>query len=696
MRYRAARLVLLAVLPILASCGRPAERPPIIVISIDTLRADRLPMYGYRGVDTPALDALRRDSVLFRNAWSHSPLTLPSHATMLTGTLPASHGVRDNTGFRLAGDAQTVASLARANGYETGAAVSAFVLRESTGMNGGFDLYDDDLGRPRGEKSIGHIQRDGDATVAVATKWIADRAETPFFFFLHLYEPHSPYEPPEPFASRYASSYDGEVAQTDAIVGRFLAFLKERGIYDRAMIIFVSDHGEGLGDHGEDEHGIFLYREALAVPMLVKLPGRKLAGATSDVAAGLVDVAPTILRVAGLVPPREMEGVPLIDEGRIASLPDRAVYAETYYPRFHFGWSELHSIVAGSEHFIDAPSPELYDMAADPGERANLVSERRRRVAVYRRMIAEVATEPAAPAAISSEEMEKLAALGYIGSASDRGEGQRPDPKEKIGTFRALQDAFRLSREGKDREALAAFDRLLKEEPDMVDLWYVRSKTLVRLGRAKEGIASAKEALRRNPGATHIAADLANTLLLEGELEDARRHAELAVRTDPAKAHAILARVALARNDLAGAEAEAKQAVAAGGDAQAALLTLATVQQKKGDFPAVLATTERLEQPWPRGVASMRGDALARLGREREAEADFVSGWVHGKLPFSLDQSGFGWMSRRWKYSAADPDHGDFRDRVQVVGMGYRAATGKDLFAPPEPRTPGEAPEFVP
>ncbi|HEU5162832.1 MAG TPA: sulfatase-like hydrolase/transferase [Thermoanaerobaculia bacterium] len=622
MRYRAARVVLIAVLPIVASCTREAERPPIIVISVDTLRADRLPMYGYRGVDTPALDALRRDAVLFRNAWSHSPLTLPSHATMLTGQLPATHGVRDNLGFRLAVDVPTVAALVRANGYQTGAAVSAFVLRASTGMNAGFDLYDDDHRTPRGERSIGRIQRSGDATAAVATKWIADRAQTPFFFFLHLYEPHSPYEPPEPFASRYASSYDGEVAQTDAIVGRFLAFLKQKGIYDRALIVLVSDHGEGLGDHGEDEHGIFLYREALAVPMLIKLPGQKLAGTTAEVPAGLVDVAPTILAVAGLEPTKGMEGVPLIDDDQIP-LSYRPVYAETYYPRFHFGWSELHSIVAGDDHFIDAPRPELYDMAADPGEKTNLVSDRRRRIAAYRRMIAERATEPAAPAAISSEEMEKLAALGYTGSAADRGEGQRPDPKEKIDTFRALQDAFRLSRAGKDAEALAAFDRLLKDEADMVDLWYVRSKTLVRLGRAKEGIASAKEALRRNPAATHIAADLANTLLLEGELEDAQRHAELAVRTDPARAHAILGRVALARNDLVTAEAEAKQAVAAGGDAQAALFTLASVQQKKGDFSAVLATTERIEQPWPRGIASMRGDALARLGRERDAEASF-------------------------------------------------------------------------
>lgn len=625
MRPSLASALLVAFLPLLHGCARPEpERPPIILISVDTLRADRLPMYGYRGVETPALDALRADSILFENAWAHSPLTLPSHATMLTGLLPAEHGVRDNTGFRLSSGASTLGSLLRSAGYETGAAVSAFVLRKATGMNAGFDAYDDDLARPRGERSLGHVQRAGEETVAAAQRWIAARASRPFFYFLHLYEPHSPYEPPEPFASRYPSPYDGEVAHTDAIVGRFLTFLREKGIYDRALIVFVSDHGEGLGDHGEDEHGIFLYREAIAVPMLIKLPGQALAGSTSSGAAGLYDVAPTILDRAGVAAPEGIDGVSLFDGGRVAAIPPRPIYSETFYPRFHFGWSELHSLVEGTEHFIDAPRPELYDLAADPRERVNLVTERRRRFAALREAIAPFRKEAAAPAPVSAEEMEQLAALGYIGSTANAGTGPRPDPKDRIETFRELQDAFRLARQGEDAEALAAFDRLLEKEPEMVDLWAVRSRTLFRLGRPRDAIASAKEALRRNPAATHIAADLANTLLLEGELDDARRHAELALRSDPSRAHGILARVALAAGDLAQAEKEARAAVEAGGEVNAALFILATVQQRRGDFAGVLATTGRLlSPPLLRGVSTMRGDALARLGREEEAEAAF-------------------------------------------------------------------------
>lgn len=581
-------------------------------------------MYGYRGVQTPALDAFRRDSILFRNAWSHSPLTLPSHASMLTGLLPPAHGVRDNTGFRLQPGVPTLQGILKENGYATGAAISAFVLRTATGMDAGFDFYDDEVDRSRGEQALGRIQRPGEETIATAQSWIAKRKSNPFFFFLHLYEPHSPYDPPEPYASRYTSPYEGEIAYTDALVGKFVAFLKEQDIYDRAMIVVVSDHGEGLGDHGEEEHGIFLYREAIAVPMIVKLPGQKLRGQTVESAAGLVDLARTILEQTGIEARANLSGVALVDDGRIVEPAEREMYSETFYPRFHFGWSELHSLVAGTDHFIEAPRAELYDYVADPREQTNLVAEKRRRYAALRDAIGKYKREPDAPSAISAEEMEKLAALGYIGSGAGSSSGPRADPKDKIGVFQELQDAFRLYRADKNAEALAAFDRLLKKEPDMVDLWDVRSKTLFRLGRANEGIESAKEALRRNPAATHIAADLANMMLVEGRLEEARQHAELASRNDPGRSHSILARVALAGGDLERAEKEANAAIAAGGDSNAALFTLATIQQKRGQYGAVLATVERFKnESLPRGLLSMKGDALARLGREAEAEAAF-------------------------------------------------------------------------
>jgi tetratricopeptide (TPR) repeat protein len=566
-------------------------------------------MYGYRGVRTPALDQLRKDGVLFAHAWSHTPLTLPSHATMLTGLLPPQHGVRDNTGFRLQESTPTLASILASHGYATGAAVSAFVLRGATGVGRGFGDYDDRV-EQTGEKSLGAVQRNGQATAAVAKQWISAHAGQPFFYFLHLYEPHAPYAPPAP----YPQTYDGEVAATDAIVGDFLDFLRRQGLYDRALILFVSDHGEGLGDHGEEEHGIFLYRESLAVPMVVKLPKNARAGSTSDTMAGLADVTPTILDALHIKAPRLDGHALLSDSGKWP------IYSETYYPRFHFGWSDLHSLIAGDGHYIAAPREELYDLAHDPAERTNRIADDRRGAASLREAIRRYEREPSTPQPVSKQEAEKLAALGYIGSSAAHS-GPLADPKDKIGTFRELQSAFRLYREHHDTAALAAFDALLKREPDLVDLWDVRSKVLFRLGRPTEGIESGKEALRRNPAAAHLAADLANEMLLAGDADGAETHAKLALEGEPAKAHEILARIALVRGDLTKAETEARAA----GDSNAALFTLARVQQKRGDFESVATMTGRIVGHMDRplvGVHAMRGDALARLGRNAEAESE--------------------------------------------------------------------------
>jgi len=596
------RALLLSLLPVLLTC-RAREAPlaaPVILISIDTLRSDRLPVYGYRGIETPAFDAFRRDAILFERAYSHSPLTLPSHATILTGQLPAQHGARDNVGFSVNASA-SVAAVLRQRGYATAAAISAYVLRAETGIANGFDVFDDEIDRGTGDTSLGAVQRAGADTIRAAQAWIAaQQPGKPLFYFLHLYEPHAPYEAPEPYRARYPNAYDAEVAHTDALLGAFLAFLKERDLYDRSLIIVLSDHGEGLGDHGEDEHGIFLYREAIQVPLLVKLPSNARKGESVKAPVGLVAVAPMILSATADVTPH-------------------AIYSETFYPRFHFGWSELHSLIDGDQHFIDAPRAELYDLAADPGEKRNLLAERRRESARLREMMAPLKSEAAAPAAIDPEEAEKLAALGYIGSAAPAA-GPLPDPKDRTGTFRDLRAAFALYREGKDAEALEGFERILEENPDMIDVWDVRSKILFRLGRTSEAIASGKEALRRSPSSKHLAADLANALLLAGDLDDAERHADLA------GSHEILARISLLRGDLERAEAEIRQA----GEGNAALYTLARIEQKKGRSAEALRIADdliaRLRRTGGRplrGLHSLRGDALARSGDVAGAELAF-------------------------------------------------------------------------
>ncbi|HWW61172.1 MAG TPA: sulfatase, partial [Thermoanaerobaculia bacterium] len=327
------RLAAVAALSILA-CGRgvpaPSNKIPVILISIDTLRSDHLPAYGYTKIATPHLDGFRADAILFEHAYSHVPLTLPSHTTMFTGALPADNGVRDNIGFRLGTTIPTLPELLKRNGYATGAAVSAFVLRKDAGLARGFDFYDDRIDPANSGVNVGRVQRKGSETAAIARTWIAGHERAPFFFFLHLYEPHTPYDPPEPYRSRYASHYDGEIAHADEIVGTFLDALRKDGVYDDALIIILSDHGEGLGEHREQEHGVFLYREALQVPLLLKLPKSAMHGKSIATPVQLSDVFATITSITNT-----KKGLSLVDIAAGAK-PDRRIYAETLFPRFHY------------------------------------------------------------------------------------------------------------------------------------------------------------------------------------------------------------------------------------------------------------------------------------------------------------------------------------------------------------------------
>src|SRR6185436_10530728 len=286
---------------------------------------------GYKNVVTPHIDALRRDAILFDDAWSHCPMTLPSHVSMLTGLLPTDHEVRNNLGYRFdATKHPTLPQVLKQQGYATGAAVSSYVLRADTGLGGAFDWYDDAIPVATSGAASQH-QRPGSATLEVAKKWIGEHQAQPFFFFFHIYEPHAPYEP----------SYDGEIAKADAITGQLLAHLKQLGLYDRAIVILASDHGEGLWEHGEDQHGILLYRESLHVPLILKLPHAERAGTSVKTPASLIDLFPTIANLVGVTPPASLKGVDLLSDfdGK------RRIYAETFYPRIHLGWSELRSLV---------------------------------------------------------------------------------------------------------------------------------------------------------------------------------------------------------------------------------------------------------------------------------------------------------------------------------------------------------------
>lgn len=602
-----------------------AQRPAVFLISIDTLRSDRLPAYGYRGVATPAIDAFARDAILFEHAFSHVPLTLPAHASLFTGRLPRAHGVRDNLGYRLDPAAPApLAEILRDAGWATGGAVSSYVLRAETGIARGFEFFDAAMD-PGLSVDLGAAQRPGGLSVDRALAWLAEPRERPPFFFLHLYEPHTPYEPPSPFRERYRDPYDGEIAAADALVGRFLDALRERGLYDRSLIVLLSDHGEGLGDHGEDEHGLLLYREAIQVPLLVKLPGGRRAGERARDAAGLVDVLPTLLDALALPIPGGLDGRSLLGRGG----EPRTVVAETFYPRIHFGWSHLASAIRLPYQVIEGPDPELYDLHADPAQTKNIRASERRALSELRSAARTGVGDFREPADEDPETAKKLAALGYLGSRnSAAGDGPLADPKAMLPVLRRFRLAESALSAGQPQEALPVLEQVVAESPGMTEGWLRLGQARGALGQTEGAIEAQRKALEASGGSAQVALALAQSLRLANRLEEARQHARLAQAGLPAEAHSVLAGIELTAKNYAAAEREARAALEAGGRRLAGLLVLtkALIYTKRPE--EALATIEQAERELaalPQGVADAkglfmaRGDVMLALRRPEEA-----------------------------------------------------------------------------
>lgn len=634
---RATGAILIASGLLLTGCKKNEStypKAPVILISIDTLRADRLPAYGSKRIATPAIDRLAADGIVFENAYAHVPLTLPSHLTMMTGMLPPQTGVRDNIGYRFdPKSAPTLPTLLAGRGYATGAAVSAYVLRAETGMGPLFEWYDDSL-EVWESATLGALQRSGDETARVAVSWLDRVGKQPFFLFLHLFEPHSPYEPVEPFRSRYSDPYDGEIATADAILGRFFADLDRRDLYDDAIIMLVSDHGEGLGEHGEAEHGVLLYREELHVPMILKLPGKRLAGRRVKAPAQLIDLFPTIMTAMAAKVPAGMPGTSLIElaEGRGPST--RSIYSETLYPRLHLGWSELRSLTNSRFQYIESPKPELFDVAADPAEKWNVRDEHRRESFVMARELSKVPLNLVAPGSADPEERARLAALGYLSGGATQSEGPLRNPRDHIKVLARVQETFALNRQARYRESVELCREILRDYPDLVDVYNQLAGNLRRLGRLDEALDAYKEGIRRSPQLVDsIAVEIAKLELDMGNLQAAELSARQAMKLNPAEAHLLLSGVALERRDLSTAEREARLALGRDDRPRVpALIMLARILADQGKLNEAIEALDRAKSrvdqdrvPPVATLASTRGDILARMGRAQEAEAAFRS-----------------------------------------------------------------------
>jgi tetratricopeptide (TPR) repeat protein len=646
---------------LLAACAprgsrvEPTPGAPVVIVSIDTLRSDRLPAYGYSAVATPAIDALRRDAILFERAYSHIPLTLPSHASLMTSRLPGEHGVRDNLGYRIGEAARhSLAVTLGEHGYRTGAAVSAIVLRHGTGIETGFEFYDDAIG-VRHDVSAAISSRVGTETLEAALGWLRSVAGEPFFLFFHIYEPHTPYEPAEPFASRYPLPYDAEIASADAIVGQLLAELRRLDLYDGSTIVLLSDHGEGFGDHGEPEHGVLLYREALQVPLMVKLPGEARAGESVAGVAGLIDVAPTIVETVGVAPDPSWRGSSLLGE-----VAGRAVLSESFYARLHYGWSELFSVIEGERHYIKGPDPELYDLAADPGETRNILRAERQVARSLDGRLAGYAGELVAPGEVDESTRRELEALGYLTNAAsppaEEGEA-RVDPKARIGELADLWRAREAYRAGDLEAVLSATDAALAANPEMADAWELRGLALESLKRPEAALAALTRAMdiAGATGYTLLAASRVQLGLgrveealsgahraIEGGAIDSSEVREMAVELaemgrwrdalslygrysddpDP-DSRATWARILSEAGRQEEAAAILTQSVSAHPEQARAYLVLGLVRLRQGMAPEALAASQRAIElaPEAAGAWSNQGAALYLLDRRAEAVA---------------------------------------------------------------------------
>jgi arylsulfatase A-like enzyme/Flp pilus assembly protein TadD len=541
---------------VLLPCGLAAAVPPrtakpnVILITIDTVRADHIGCYGATNVQTPTLDALAHDGIVFERAISQVPLTWPSHAAILTGTYPFQNGVQDFTGQPLDQRFRSVAQVFKQQGYVTGALVSAFVLDRSWGLARGFDFYDDAFApEVFQQKDIGLVDRKAGESITRAlrwlnTGWMQKTPRRPFFFWLHLYDPHSPYDPPEPFRTQYRGHlYDGEIAYADHELGRLMAWLKQSRLYDSSLIVMLSDHGESLGEHGEKEHGFFIYNSTVHVPLIVKPPAG--SGFRPGRVAKPVEttaVAPTLLRLAGLKgEEKQFQSSSLL--GGTATSED-PTYSESFYSFSSFGWSPLHALQTSRYHYIEAPTPELYDVVADPGEKNNLAPLQAATVAVLedklQTLLRKNPFQPAesAGAALSADALEKLRALGYVAYRTpvspEALAAGLPDPKSKLWEFNAILEASDAFHANDFPAGEALLSQVAEKDPQMYIVPFMLGEAAARAQKWEEAAAGFQKCLQLNPTFDQAMTGLSRVLLYLGKQDEAAQWARYALKRNPA------------------------------------------------------------------------------------------------------------------------------------------------------------------
>jgi arylsulfatase A-like enzyme/Tfp pilus assembly protein PilF len=508
-----------------------AGKPNIILITLDSTRADRMGFLGSHSALTPNLDSVARQGIIFEHAYAQAPLTVVSHATILTGTYPQTHQVSE-LGSPLATGLPYLPDLLHAHGYRTAAFVGSVLLDprngSAPGFDRGFDLYDAGFQQSSGGGGKQLVERRGDQVVARATKWLSDNTRGPFFLWVHLYDPHAPYR----------RSYDRAVATADAALGKLIAVLRAQKLFEDSVLVVASDHGEGLGAHGEDMHGIFLYDETIHVPLLVKLPQNQMAGKRVKGRVRLVDVAPTVLEVAGVPVPSQMQGQSLLRIARTNPDADQSAYARSDFPQQAFGWSSLESWRAGKYLYIRAPKPELYDVSADPQATKNLAQTSK---AILATMAAQLdafdshfgnkGSKPEGTG-LSTSEAQKLGSLGYVGlqrsSSNVNPAVNGTDPKDTIARANEVLKAMLNISEGKPERAVPALQHVLAGQTNMYLAQYGLGVALAHQQQYPQAVEHLHKAIELQPDSGWAHYEMGASLLKTGDFKTAAVHLELA------------------------------------------------------------------------------------------------------------------------------------------------------------------------
>ena len=638
----------------------PAAQPlrpfNVVLITLDTLRPDHLRCYGYGAIETPTLDRIAQHGVLFENGVTQTPLTPPSHASIFTGLNPPSHKVRDTGGFILSPAIPTLASTLQDRGWDTAAFISSAVLKKRFGFDHGFSVYDDQMPR-QGREFLEDAERRAGDTVNRAVEWVEKRSGKPFLLWVHLYDPHTPYDPPSPFREQYKGRlYDGEIAYTDRELGRLMEAIWRKSPAEKTLVAVLSDHGESLGEHGEYSHGVFLYDSTLRIAFLLAGPGVP-SGLRVKPQARTIDLLPTILALMGGPAPAGIEGASLMPMFQGKDAGTAISYAETLYPKINMGWAELRGIRTDQWKYIRAPQPELYDLSRDPAESHNVIAEHAPEVRKLEAQLAAASrttgAEKVETTPMDQRTLAQLKTLGYTAGFAARSfdlTGQGIDPKDRVEVLKLMEQAeqpqsglaeprriellqqavrldpanpllyyslgARLERSGRYAEAMQLYRTAAEKGLENGRLRSRLGDLLVRSGKKAEAIAEYEKAMQMDPSDVDSQANLATAYLETGRLADAERVYKAIAAIDPSSSTAQngLGVVAIQRQDGTAARGYFEKAVELDPDLVEAQLNLGLLYQMAGDRGRARACFEKfLAKASPRQYASVIPKVRAAL-----------------------------------------------------------------------------------